>query len=52
MGTKNEATRYKVIYYPKFYYELNHIQYFGCDKKSWTWHNCKYTIERLREDVP
>ena len=39
------------MYYPKFYFELNHIEYFRYDGKSWTWRNCKYTIKRLRKDV-
>ena len=40
------------MYYPKFHRELNHIEYFWCDGKSWTRRHCKYTIEGLREDVP
>ena len=39
------------MYYPKFHGELNHIEYFWCDGKSWTRRNCKYSIEGLREDI-
>lgn len=39
------------MYYPKFHFELNYIKYFLCDRKSWTRKNCKYSIERLREDI-
>ena len=52
MGIKNALTGYKVMYYPKFHFELNHIEYFCCDEKSWTRHHYKYTLDRLREDVP
>ncbi len=40
------------MYYPKSHYELNHIEYFRCDGKSWTRRHCKYTIDGLKEDVP
>ena len=40
------------MYYPKFSYEFNHIEYFWCDGKSYTCKNCTYTIEGLREIVP
>ena len=40
------------MYYPKFHYELNHIEDFWCNRKSWTRKNCKYSIEELREDIP
>ncbi len=40
------------MYYPKFHYELNYIEYFWCDKKRWTRCHCKYTPDELREDVP
>ena len=40
------------MYYPKFYCELNHIEYFWCDRKSWTRRNYRYSIEGLREDIP
>ena len=44
-------TGHKVMNYPKFYCELNHIQYFWYDKKSWTCQYCQYTLEELREDI-
>ena len=43
---------HQVMYYHKFYCELNHIKYFWYDGKSYTRKNCTYTIERLREIVP
>ena len=52
MGIRGNYTKHRVIYYPKFHYELNHIEYFWCDGKSWTRRNCKYSIEGLREDIP
>ena len=39
------------MYYSKFHCELNHIEYFWCNRKSWTRRHCKYTIEGLRENV-
>ena len=52
MGVQRAYTGYQVIYCPKFHCELNHIEYFWCDGKSWTRRHCKYTVEGLREDVP
>ena len=34
MGITRAYTKHQIIYYPKFYYELNHIEYFWCDGKS------------------
>ena len=51
MGIKGAYTGHRVMYYPKFHCELNHIEYFWFDGKSWTRRHCKYTIEGLREDV-
>ena len=52
MGTRGALTGHKVMYYPKFPCELNHIKYFCCDGKSWTRRHCKYSFDELREDVP
>ena len=52
MGIKNALTRNKVMYYPKFHCELNHIEYFCYNRKSWTRRHCKYTLDELKEDVP
>ena len=52
IGIKGAYTTHWVIYYLKFSYELIHIEYFWCDKKSWIRRNCKYSIERLRKDIP
>lgn len=41
-----------MLFYPKFYCELNHIKFFWCNKKSWIRRNCKYNIEGLGKDVP
>ncbi len=52
MDIKEAYTGQRVTYYPKFPCELNHIEYFWYDKKSWTRRFCKYIIDGLREDVP
>ncbi len=52
MGIKEAYTGHRVIYYPKFHCELNHIEYFWCDEKNLTRPHCKYTIDGLREDLP
>lgn len=39
------------MYYPKFHYKLNHIEYFWCNEKNWIRRNCKYNIEGLKEDI-
>ena len=39
------------MYYSKFDCELNHIDYFWCDGKSWIRRNCKYSIEGLKENI-
>lgn len=51
MDIKNALIGHNVIYYPKFHCELNHIEYFWYDKKSWTCRHCKYILDRLRKDV-
>ncbi len=51
MGIKNALTGHKVMYYSKFHWELNHIEYFWCDGKSWTRRHCTYTLDELRKDV-
>ena len=40
------------MYYPKFYYKLNYIEYFWYDRKSWIKRNYKYNIKRLKNDIP
>ena len=50
-GLSDTPTRHRVMYYPKFHCELNHIQCFWCNGKCYTQRNCKYTIERLWSDV-
>ena len=52
MGIKETYTGHRVIYYPKFHCELNHIEYFWFYEKSWIGCHCKYTIDGLREDIP
>lgn len=39
------------MYYPKFNYELNYIEYFKYNRKSQTYQNYKDTLEDLREDI-
>ena len=52
MGIREAYTKHRVMYYPNFHCELNHIEYFWYDGKSWTRRNCKYRIKGLREDIP
>lgn len=40
------------MYQPKFYHELNYIDYFWCDGNCYARQNCKYSLEGLRADVP
>ncbi len=51
MGIKGAYKGQRIMYYPKFHCELNHIEYFWFDWKSLTRRQCKYTIDRLREDI-
>ncbi len=41
----------KVIYYPKFHCELNHIDHFWCNGKNYARIECDYTFDRLRKHV-
>ena len=52
MDIKGSYKKHRVIYYPKFHYELNHIEYFWYDGKSWTRKNCIYSIVGLRKNIP
>ncbi len=52
MGIKETYTGQRVIYYPKFHCELNHIEYFWFYEKNWIRCHCKYTIDGLGEDIP
>jgi hypothetical protein len=47
-----EPHQHKVLYYPKFHCELNHIEYFWCHSKRLARENCNYTIDGLRSNVP
>ena len=44
--------RHRVMYYPKFHCELNHIEYFWCHSKWHARENCNYSIDGLRKAVP
>ena len=52
MSIERAHTGHKVMYYPKFYCELNHTEYFWCDRKNKTRRHCKYTIDGLRKNLP
>ena len=43
---------HKVIYYPQFYCEFNHIEHFWCNGKNYSKIECDYTLNRLRKYVP
>lgn len=51
MDTKSRNTGRLVMYYPEFYCDLNYIEYFQYDGKSWTRRHCKYTLDGLKEDI-
>lgn len=51
MGIRGAFTGHQIMYYLKFHCELNHIEYSWCDEKSWTRRNCKYSLERLQDNV-
>ena len=51
MGIRRASIKHWVIYYPKFHYELNNINYFWFDRTSWTKKNCKYSIKELKKDI-
>jgi len=46
------SNHYRVLYYPKFHCELNHIEYFWCHSKRYARESCDYTIDGLRRHVP
>ena len=41
-----------MMYYPKYYYKLNYIEYFWCSAKKWVQENCHYTLDDLRRRIP
>lgn len=40
---------HKDIYYPKFYYKLNHIKHFWCNTKDYIQIKCDYTFDELQK---
>lgn len=51
MDIKRVYIKYQVIYYSKFYCELNYIKYFQYNEKNQTQHYYKCTIKKLKKDV-
>jgi hypothetical protein len=47
-----EALNQRVIFYPKFYCELNFIERFWCSAKFYARENCGYSLDALRKTVP
>ena len=43
---------HRVLYYPKFHCELNHIERFWCHSKQRTREKCDYSFLSLRQHVP
>lgn len=39
------------MYYPKFHFKLNYIEYFWCNGKNWIRRNCKYNISKALAQV-
>lgn len=44
--------QYRVLFYPKFHCELNHIEHFWAHAKRYARDRCDYTLEGLRIRVP
>ena len=51
INTRNAFTRYKILFYSKFHFELNYIKYFWYNANSWIRRNYKYSINELRKNV-
>lgn len=52
IGKTGAFIEHKILFYSKFYYKLNCIEYFWCNKKNWIKKYCKNSIEELRKDIP
>ena len=50
--TSPNIAYHKVIYYPKFHCELNHMEHFWCNGKKYTWMKYDYTLDGLQKHVP
>ena len=44
-----EAANHLIIFYPKFYYELNFIERFWYAAKWYARENCEYSFDGLRQ---
>ena len=47
-----EAANHLIIFYPKFYRELNYIERFWCAARWYARENCEYSLDGLRQLVP
>jgi hypothetical protein len=43
---------HRVIFYPKYHCEVNHIERFWCHSKQFARENCDYTFRGLQQNVP
>jgi hypothetical protein len=43
---------HKVMYYPKYHCELNHIEHYWCNCKHHARFECEYSLDGLRKQVP
>ena len=50
--TLTRSRVHRVMFYPKFHCELNHIERFWCHGKQYTRENCDYSLDGLRRNVP
>lgn len=48
---KRAFIRYQVLFYSKFHYKFNYIEYFWGNGKNQTRRYCKYIIKELKEDI-
>lgn len=51
-GSEPGKPQHRVMFYPKFHCELNHIERYWCHSKQYARDNCDYTIKGLRQNVP
>ena len=47
-----QGSSHRVMFYPKFHCELNHIERFWCHSKQYAREKCNYTLDGLRRIVP
>lgn len=41
---------HQVFYYPKFHFELDHIEHFWSNCRGYSRHHCEYFLEKLQKE--